>query len=91
MPEEEQIFFLGMAIRPIFGPHSRSDSLSEFDKKIGLVHGFTFLDFWRISHFEYAFRILALFLKVFMNKRKGIKFTGHKVSFFLFLSFNLSV
>ena len=34
--------FLGMAIRRIFEPHAHSDSLSEPDKKIGLIRGFAF-------------------------------------------------
>ena len=58
--EHIRILKLGMAIRRIFGPHSHSDSLSESDKKIGLIR-------------EFAFRILAIFLKFFfINKRKGI-------------------
>ncbi len=35
----------------IFGPHSHSDSLSESDKKIGLIRRFAFLDLFRILHF----------------------------------------
>ncbi len=35
-----------------FGPHSHSDSLSKSVEKIGLIHGFAFLDFLRIPHFR---------------------------------------